>query len=98
MTELEMAVTRTLAAAGLLARAMYERGDWSMSIDGTTYPASRILADDRIVFHARVDAPAGEHSLDLLLDGELVSSRVVAFTGGEVDLNWTLFTSLLVAA
>jgi hypothetical protein len=90
---LDLAVSRAVMAARLIERAVHDHGPWAMRVEGITCPAVRWITGDRVIFRAHLPEVCfldDEHFVDLLCNGEPVSTRLVDFSSGDLSITWTL--------
>lgn len=103
MGDFETAVAQQVARAWALERALHARGPWGIRVElsdhvwigSRTFPTERIIDEtaQRVVFICPMwlhEVHAGEAVLELLCDGEEVSSRVMDLPAGDSVVEWEL--------
>lgn len=88
--KLELMVSRTVAWARAVERALHEPGPWTFRTSEGTTPAHRIIDRDRaeIVFTG-VARPSQSGIVELCADGEFVSLAMADFSKGD-RITWRM--------
>lgn len=89
---LDLAVARAVMAARQIERAAHDRGPWSIRVEGIEVPAVRWVGEDRVIFRAHLPEVCfldDVHLVDLLCSGEVVGTRSVDFSSGDLCITWT---------
>ena len=95
MSDFDTAVAQQVARAWALERALHAPGPWILRSEHFISFADRIIdeSNQMVIFMAPVyvdpDA-AGEAVLELVCDGEEVSSRTVDLPAGDSVIEWEL--------
>jgi hypothetical protein len=89
---LDLAISRTLAVAALLERALHSSAPWFIEIGTVRVRAVRHVHDSGVMFTACYEsAPADADSVVLYEGDEMVSARPFSDSGeGEFCIEWKL--------
>lgn len=93
MSTLDEQVARAVFAVTALERALHDAGPWTIAVEGHTFPATRSIEADGVVFHAFLPAGAIPRAgVVRLLCGQVVTG-VRPFTaphGEDVEIEWRM--------
>lgn len=82
--KIELMVSRTVAWARAVERALHEPGPWTFRTSGGTTPAHRIIDRDRAeIIFTGVARPSHDGIVELHANGEFVSLATADFSKGD---------------
>jgi hypothetical protein len=77
---LDLRVAQAVMAAKLMERALHDPGPWHIEWDGVTAPATKVVSEDVVSFHATFGGPLHAGPATLYCRGEVQSYRAVVMS------------------